>query len=58
MAGVQDILQLLSNLKEADNSVRNHAENAIKHLRTAQPQALFGSLHQIVTTGGADATQI
>jgi hypothetical protein len=33
MAGVQDALQILSNLKEADNSVRNHAEGALKHLR-------------------------
>ena len=33
MAGVQDILQLLINLKEADNSRRNQAEAFLKELR-------------------------
>jgi hypothetical protein len=58
MAGTQDVLQVLNNLKEADNSVRNQAEGVLKHLRSSQPQQLFSSLHQIITTPVADPTQV
>ena len=58
MAGTQEILQVLSNLKEADNAVRNQAEGALKLLRSSQPQQLFASLHQIITTPVADPSHI
>ena len=58
MAGTQDVLQVLNNLKEADNAVRNQAEGVLKHLRSSQPQQLFASLHQIITTPVADPSQV
>ena len=58
MAGTQEILQVLSNLKEADNAVRNQAEGALKLLRSSQPQQLFASLHQIITAPVADPSHI
>lgn len=49
MAGTQQVLEILINLKEADNAKRNLAETLLKQLRTEQPQALFASLHQIIS---------
>ena len=37
MAGVQDILQLLINIKEANNDIRNQAETYLKEIRSSQP---------------------
>ncbi len=58
MAGVQEVVQILSNLKEADNTIRNHAEAGLKHLRSAQSQQLFASLHQIVTSPATDQNHV
>ena len=33
MAGVPEVLQILINLKEADNPLRNQAENVLNDLR-------------------------
>jgi len=55
MAGNQEVLQLLINLKEADNTKRNQAEALLKELRASQSQALFSSLHQIITASTPDA---
>ena len=49
MAGTQQVLEILINLKDADNAKRNLAESLLKQLRTEQPQALFVNLHQIIS---------
>ena len=49
MAGTEQVLEILVNLKEADNVKRNLAESLLKQLRSEQPQQLFSGLHQIIS---------
>ena len=54
MAGTQQVLEILVNLKEADNAKRNQAEALLKQLRSQQAQTLFAGLHQIISANNIE----